>query len=417
MATNLLSAARILLVIGGGIAAYKSLELIRRLRERGASVSVVMTSAAQEFVTPLSAATLSGEPTRDALFSLTDEAQIGHIELSRAADLLVVAPATANLLARMAAGLADDLATTVLLATDKRTLVAPAMNVRMWAHPATRRTVARLREDGVLFVGPNAGAMACGEFGPGRMSEPEEIVAAIETALAGDTKLPSTPAIGVAGALAGRHVIVTSGPTYEPIDPVRFLGNRSSGLQGHAIAQAAVGAGARVTLVSGPVALPDPPSATVLHVGSALEMRAAVTEALPADAFVAAAAVADWRVESAAAQKLKKSPGEFPSLRLVENPDILKEVSKKGPLRPAIVIGFAAETESLVENAEKKLRDKGCDLIVANNVGAGTSAFGGLTNQVVVIDEKGAESWPSMTKVEIAERLVLRLASELAKPQ
>ena len=323
MTKDPLSAARILLIIGGGVAAYKSLELIRRLRDRSASVSVVMTAAAQEFVTPLSAATLSGQPTRDALFSLTEEALIGHIELSRSADLLVVAPATANLLARMAAGLADDLATTLLLATDKRTLVAPAMNVRMWTHPATQRNIARLNADGILFVGPNSGSMACGEFGLGRMAEPDEIVAAIEEAMAGGTKLPALPQTST-GPLAGRHVIVTSGPTYEPIDPVRFLGNRSSGIQGHAIAQAAVGAGARVTLVSGPVELPDPQGATIVHIGSALEMRAAVEEALPADAFIAAAAVADWRVESVAAQKLKKTPGELPFLRLVENPDILK---------------------------------------------------------------------------------------------
>lgn len=413
MTKDPLSAARILLIIGGGIAAYKSLELIRRLRDRGAAVSVAMTEAAQKFITPLSAATLSGQPARVALFSLTEEALIGHIELSRAADLLVVAPATANLLARMASGLADDLATTVLLATDKRTLVAPAMNVRMWTHTATQRNVERLKADGVLFIGPNAGSMACGEFGPGRMAEPEEIVGAIETALASDTKLPGLPQ--AAGALAGRHVIVTSGPTYEPIDPVRFLGNRSSGRQGHAIAQSAVGAGARVTLVAGPVALPDPPGAAVVHVGSALEMRAAVDEALPADAFVAAAAVADWRVESIAAQKLKKKRGELPALHLVENPDILREVCKKGTLRPAIVVGFAAETENLIENAKKKLRDKGCDLIVANNVGAGTSAFGGVTNQVTVVDENEAEAWPSMTKAEIAERLTLRLAAELAR--
>ena len=416
MANDLLSAARILLIIGGGVAAYKSLELIRRLRDRGASVSVVMTAAAQEFVTPLSAATLSGQPARDALFNLTEESLIGHIELSRSADLLVVAPATANLLARMAAGLADDLATTVLLATDKRTLVAPAMNVRMWTHAATQRNVARLKADGVLFVGPNSGAMACGEFGPGRMSEPEEIVAAIEKAMAGDTK-PPEPREMSPGALAGRHVIVTSGPTYEPIDPVRFLGNRSSGIQGRAIAQAAVCAGARVTLVSGPVALPDPEGATVVHVGSALEMRSAVEQALPADAFIAAAAVADWRVESVSAQKLKKTSGESPFLRLVENPDILKEVCKMGALRPAFVVGFAAETENVIENAKKKLRDKCCDLIVANNVGAGTSTFGGLTNQVAVIGAKEAESWPSMTKTEIAEKLVRRLASELANQQ
>src|SRR5271166_52413 len=296
-----LSRARILLIVSGGIAAYKSLELIRRLRDRGATVRVVMTAAARQFISPLSAATLSGQSVRDDLFSLTDEATIGHIELSRAADLLVVAPASANILARMAGGLADDLATTLLLATDKRVLAAPAMNVRMWLHPATRRNVDRLKGDGVLFVGPESGSMACGEFGPGRMAEPLAILEAIEQALAGETPLGDSP-----GPLSGRHIIVTSGPTYEPIDPVRFLGNRSSGIQGRAIAQAAVCAGARVTLVSGPVCLSDPPGADVIHVGSAREMREAVEAALPVDAFIAAAAVADWRAESIANQKIKK---------------------------------------------------------------------------------------------------------------
>src|SRR5271165_1795486 len=321
-----LAAARILLIIGGGIAAYKSLELIRRLRDQGAGVRVVMTAAACEFITPLSAATLAGESVRDDLFSLTDEALIGHIELSRAADLVVVAPATANLLARMAGGLADDLPTTLLLATDKRTLVAPAMNVRMWEHPATRRNVERLKADGVLFVGPEAGTMACGEFGPGRLAEPPAIIEAIDQALAFGTLLDDSSRYG-RGLLSGRHVIVTSGPTYEAIDPVRFLGNRSSGRQGHAIAQASIGAGARVTLISGPVSLPDPAGADVIHVGSAREMREAVEAALPADAFIAAAAVADWRAESIANQKIKKGAGESPTLRLVENPDILAEIS------------------------------------------------------------------------------------------
>src|SRR3984957_15619057 len=282
-----LSRARILLIIGGGIAAYKSLELIRRLKDRGATVQVVMTAAAREFVTPLSAATLSGQPVRDELFSLTDEAAIGHIELSRGADLIVVAPATANILARMAGGLADDMATTVLLATDKRVLAAPAMNVRMWLHPATSRNVDRLKEDGVLFVGPEPGSMACGEFGPGRMADPPAIIEAVEHALAAEAgaHLRLKTSLTDSGPLSGRHVIVTSGPTYEPIDPVRFLGNRSSGRQGHAIAQAAVGAGARVTLVTGPVGLSDPAGAEVIHVGSARDMREAVEAALPADAF------------------------------------------------------------------------------------------------------------------------------------
>jgi phosphopantothenoylcysteine decarboxylase / phosphopantothenate---cysteine ligase len=409
-----LSAARLLLIIGGGIAAYKSLELIRRLRERGATVRVVMTAAAREFVTPLSAATLSGEPVREDLFSLTDESLIGHIELSRAADLVVVAPATANLLAHMAGGFADDLATTLLLATDKRTLVAPAMNVRMWLHPATLRNVDRLKADGVLIVGPDSGPMACGEFGPGRMAEPLAIVEAIEQALAAGAEHNDSLA-SRQGALTGRHVLVTSGPTYEPIDPVRFLGNRSSGRQGHAIAQSAVGAGAKVTLVTGPVTLPDPPGANVFHVGSALEMQAAVEAALPADAFVAAAAVADWRVEKVEREKIKKGHGAGSTLQLVENPDILAEVSKKTVLRPAVVIGFAAETEDLIANAKAKLRRKGCDLIIANSVATGTSTFGGETNQVELIDANGAESWPPMSKAEVADRIVRRIVVELAK--
>jgi phosphopantothenoylcysteine decarboxylase/phosphopantothenate--cysteine ligase len=411
-----LARARILLIVCGGIAAYKSLELIRRLRDRGSTVRVVMTAAARQFVSPLSAATLSGQPARDDLFSLTEEAAIGHIELSRAADLLVVAPATANILARMAGGLADDLATTLLLATDKRVLAAPAMNVRMWLHPATRRNVDRLKHDGVLFVGPESGPMACGEFGPGRMAEPPAIVEAIEKALAEGTTLGDSPDFSP-GPLRGRHVIVTSGPTYEPIDPVRFLGNRSSGRQGHAIAQSAIGAGARVTLITGPVGLSDPAGANVVHVGSAREMREAVEAALPADAFIAAAAVADWRPESAASQKIKKRSKESPILRLVENPDILAEVSKKTTMRPAVVIGFAAETENVTANARAKLQRKGCDLIIANSVAEGTSTFGGDTNQVEVIDASGAESWPPMSKAEVAEGIVRRLALELAERQ
>ena len=305
-----LSRARILLIVSGGIAAYKSLELIRRLRDRGATVQVVMTAAARQFISPLSAAALSGRPVRDDLFSLTDEAAIGHIELSRAADLVVVAPASANILARMAAGLADDMATTLLLATDKPVLAAPAMNVRMWLHPTTRRNLDRLKDDGVLFIGPEPGPMACGEFGPGRMAEPPAIVEAIEQALGVKSALGDSP-LTAPGALSGRHVIVTSGPTYEPIDPVRFIGNRSSGRQGHAIAQAAIGAGARVTLVTGPVSLSDPVGAEVIHVDSAREMREAVEAALPADAFIAAAAVADWRAENITHQKIKKGAKEF----------------------------------------------------------------------------------------------------------
>ena len=414
-----LSRSRILLIISGGIAAYKSLELIRRLRDRGATVQVVMTAAARQFISPLSAATLSGQAVRDDLFSLTDEAAIGHIELSRAADLIVVAPASANILARMANGLADDMATTVLLATDKRVLAAPAMNVRMWLHPANRRNLERLRDDGVVIVGPDSGPMACGEFGPGRMAEPPAIVEAIEAALAAEAA--SSPSLqgrpSDSGSLGGRHVIVTSGPTYEPIDPVRFLGNRSSGRQGHAIAQAAVGAGARVTLVTGPVGLSDPTGAEVVHVGSARDMREAVEAALPADAFIAAAAVADWRAENVAHQKIKKNAKESPTLTLVENPDILAEVAKKTIMRPAVVIGFAAETENITANAMAKLQRKNCDLIIANSVAEGTSTFGGETNQVQVIDASGVESWPPMSKAEVADGIVRRLAVELAKRQ
>jgi phosphopantothenoylcysteine decarboxylase/phosphopantothenate--cysteine ligase len=393
--------------------------LIRRLKDRGAKVQVVMTSAARQFISPLSAATLSGQAVRDDLFSLTDEAAIGHIELSRAADLIVVAPASANILARMANGLADDMATTVLLATDKRVLAAPAMNVRMWLHPATRRNLERLRDDDVLIVGPDSGPMACGEFGPGRMAEPPAIVEAIEAALAAEAgaghSLEGRPSDS--GSLGGRHVIVTSGPTYEPIDPVRFLGNRSSGRQGHAIAQAVVGAGARVTLVTGPVGLSDPTGAEVVHVGSARDMREAVEAALPADAFIAAAAVADWRAENVAHQKIKKNAKESPTLTLVENPDILAEVAKKTIMRPAVVIGFAAETENITANALAKLQRKSCDLIIANSVAEGTSTFGGETNQVQVIDASGVESWPPMTKAEVADGIVRRLAVELAKRQ
>jgi phosphopantothenoylcysteine decarboxylase/phosphopantothenate--cysteine ligase len=409
-----LSAARILLVISGGIAAYKSLELIRRLRDRGASVHVVMTDSARQFVTPLSAATLSGQAVRHDLFSLTDEALIGHIELSRAADLVVVAPATANLLARMAQGVADDLASTVLLATDKRVLVAPAMNVRMWVHPATQRNIERLKADGIAFVGPDDGPMACGEFGPGRMAEPAAILDAIEQALSSVGEVRESAA-SVAGILSGRRVIVTSGPTYEAIDPVRFLGNRSSGRQGHAIAEAAVGAGAKVTLVTGPVSLPDPPGATVIHVESALEMRAAVEAALPADSFIGAAAVADWRAEAIGREKIKKNLEGAPTLRLVENPDILADISSLTARRPTVVIGFAAETEELIANASAKLRRKGCDLIVANSVAEGTKTFGGESNQVQLIDPHGIEAWPSLSKTEVARRIVCRLAQELAK--
>ena len=412
MLLSTLTQKTILLVVGGGIAAYKSLDLVRRLRERGAAVRPVMTPAAAEFVTPLSLASLASAKVHHALFSLTDEADMGHIELSRAADLVVVAPATADLLTKMANGLANDLASTLLLATDKRTLVAPAMNLRMWLHPATQRNVATLRADGVLFVGPDDGAMACGEFGPGRMSEPLAIVAAIEAALVSDTRLP-LPA-GASGALAGRRVVVTSGPTHEPIDPVRFIANRSSGKQGHAIAAAAANAGAEVVLVSGPVAIPDPPGVAVRRVETAREMLAAVETALPADIFVAAAAVADWRVNETAAGKLKKTSDTPPSLALVENPDILARIAGRNRDRPSLVVGFAAETEDLIENARKKLLSKGCDLLVLNDVGVGTTTFGGESNEVTILSADATFAWPRLGKAEIATRLVGLLADRLA---
>ena len=359
MSSLAISDSRILLIIGGGIAAYKSLELIRRLRERGAEVRVVMTAAARQFVSPLSAASLSGAAVRNDLFSLDDEAEMGHIELSRAADLIVVAPATADLLARMAQGIASDLASTTLLATDKRVLAAPAMNVRMWLHPATRRNVATLRDDGVAFVGPEDGEMACGEFGPGRMAEPLAIVAAIERELLRPTFIPLPAGARPRGPLTGRHVVVTAGPTYEPIDPVRFIGNRSSGQQGFALAEAAVAAGARVTLISGPVTLPDPPGASVVRVETARQMLEAARAALPADVFVSAAAVADWRVEAVSDQKLKKGARGAPTLSLAENPDILAEIAATSATRPSLVVGFAAETENVVENAKRKLSSQG----------------------------------------------------------
>ena len=405
----MLTGKRILLVVGGGIAAYKALELVRRLRERGASVRAVMTPAASEFVTPLSLAALTEDKVYGELFDLTSEAEMGHIVLSRSADLVVVAPATANLLARMAAGMADDLATTVLLATDKPVLVAPAMNVRMWLHPATQRSVATLTADGVTFVGPNEGVMACNEFGPGRLAEPDEIVAAVERHFdkAGNS-LAGRP-------LAGRRVVVTSGPTHEPIDPVRYIANRSSGQQGHAIAAAAAEAGAEVVLVSGPVALPNPPGVTVVPVETAREMLAAVEAALPADVAVMTAAVADWRVDHDQRSKIKKDgSGRPPALTLVENPDILAAVAALGPMRPRIVVGFAAETDDVVANARKKLAKKHCDLIVANDVRPETGIMGGGDNTVTVVTADGDESWPTMTKAAVAAKLVQRIAALLS---
>jgi len=398
----MLAGRRILLIIGGGIAAYKSLDLIRRLKERGAAVTPVLTRAAQEFVTPLSVAALAGEKVYTDLFSLTDEAEMGHIELSRAADLLVVAPATADLMAKMAGGHADDLASTLLMATDKRVLIAPAMNVRMWDHPATARNLGVLRGDGVLVVGPNEGDMACGEYGPGRMAEPLEIVAALEAAL-GD------------GPLRGRHVLVTSGPTHEPIDPVRFIANRSSGAQGTAIAAALAALGARVSFVTGPASVPPPGGVEVIRVETAREMLDAVERALPADAAVFAAAVADWRVDGASERKIKKDGSPTPPvLAFAENPDILATVARRGKGRPGLVVGFAAETHDVVAHARAKLERKGCDWIVANDVSPATGIMGGTENAVTLLTAAGEETWPRMGKDEVARRLAARIAEALA---
>ena len=395
---------RILLIIAGGIAAYKSLELIRRLRERGLGVRCILTAAGAEFVTPLSVASLSAEKVFTDLFSLTDEAEMGHIRLSREADLVVVAPATADLIAKMANGLADDLASTALLATDKPVLIAPAMNPEMWRHPATRRNVERLRQDGVREVGPNPGDMACGETGPGRVAEPDEIVAAIESLL----ETPERP-------LAGVRALVTSGPTVEAIDPVRFLTNRSSGKQGHAIAAALARAGAEVTLVSGPVQEPDPAGISVVRVQSAEEMLQACRGALPVEVAVCAAAVSDWRVARSAGQKIKKRPGGSPpTLELAENPDILKTLSMPGPARPSLMIGFAAETEDILANARRKLAAKGCDWILANDVSREQGTFGGVHNTVKLVrGDAEPETWPKLTKAEVATRLVERIAAHL----
>ncbi len=398
----------ILLVIGGGIAAYKALELIRLLKRRGIAVTPVLTKAGAQFVTPMSVAALAGEKVHDDLFSLTDETQMGHIELSRAADLVVVVPATADLMAKAAAGLANDLASTLLLATDKPVLMAPAMNVRMWEHPATQRNLAQLRADGVRFTGPQSGEMACGEFGPGRMAEPETIAAEIETLLDAPAALPEGP-------LSGRKVVITAGPTHEPIDPVRYIANRSSGRQGYALAEAARDLGARVVLVSGPVSLPVPPGIEVIPVETAAEMLAAVKDEMPCDLAIFAAAVADWRVKEAAAGKLKKQAGP-PHLELAPNPDILATIGKAKADRPALVVGFAAETEDLLAQARRKLAAKGADMIVANDVSPGSGVFGGTQNQVHLVTAQGVEDWPRMDKAQVARRLMKRLAKMLAGP-
>ena len=395
-----MSSKRILLIVGGGIAAYKCLELVRRLRERGHGVRVVMTAGAQKFVTPLSLGAISGEAVHTDLWALDGTHEIGHIRLSREVDLIVVAPATADLMAKMAGGHADDLATAVLLATDKPVLAAPAMNPRMWAHPATQRNVAQLKADGVRFVDPESGEMAeRGEAGLGRMAEPAQILAAIEGGQ----------------ALAGRRVLVTSGPTHEPIDPVRYIANRSSGKQGHAIATAAARAGAEVTLISGPVAIADPPGVKVVHVETARQMLAAAEAALPADVAIFAAAVADWRTEGEAGEKIKKAKGAaVPSLTLVENPDILRTLSAAGPKRPKLVIGFAAETQDLLANAKAKLAAKGCDWIVANDVSATGGVMGGPHNTVHILTVEGIEDWPRLSKMEVAEKLIVRVSEHLA---
>ena len=399
----MLADKRILLIVGGGIAAYKSLELVREIRKRGGSVRCILTKAGEQFVTPLSLSSLSGDKVYGELFSLTDEAEMGHIELSRAADLVVVAPATADLMAKAANGLANDLASTALLATDKPVLYAPAMNVRMWLHPATQRNAARLKQDGASFMGPDEGEMACGEFGPGRMAEPAAIADAIERCLGTPTGRP----------LAGKRVLVTSGPTHEPIDPVRYIANRSSGKQGHAIAAAAAAAGADVTLVSGPVTLPDPEGVRVVHVETAREMLAAVERALPADAAIFCAAVADWRAAQEGAEKIKKT-GDAPApLALAENPDILATIARRRDGRPPLVVGFAAETEKVLEHARAKLAKKGCDWIVANDVSPEDGVMGGDRNTVHLVTAAGVDSWPTMDKTRVAERLVMRIADAL----
>jgi len=400
---SVLENKRILLIIAGGIAAYKSLDLIRRLKERGAAVRVVLTKGGSQFVTPLSVAALSGDKVYGDLFSLTDESEMGHIRLSREADLIVVAPASADLIAKMAGGDADDLASTVLLATDKKVLIAPTMNTRMWLHPATQRNLAVLQQDGIGIVAPAEGDLACGEVGRGRMVEPAAIVAAIEQALAAPGE----------GPLAAVRALVTSGPTHEPIDPVRYIANRSSGKQGHAIAAALGALGAEVTLVTGPTAEADPPRARVVRIETAEQMLAACAAALPVDVAVCAAAVADWRIAEPANRKTKRD-GKPPRLELVENPDILKTLSRKGRKRPTLVIGFAAETEEVIANAKHKRLDKGCDWILANDVSAKTGVFGSARNQVHLIDQHGVESWPAAAKTEIAQRLARRIADAIS---
>ncbi|WP_282052890.1 bifunctional phosphopantothenoylcysteine decarboxylase/phosphopantothenate--cysteine ligase CoaBC [Phaeobacter inhibens] len=398
----MLANKRILLIIGGGIAAYKSLELIRRLQDQGAEVVPVLTKAGEEFVTPLSVSALAGQAVHRDLFDLTAEAEMGHIQLSRSADLLVVAPATADLMAKMANGHANDLASTLLLATDTPVLLAPAMNVRMWQHPATQRNLEILLADGVACVGPDEGGMACGEFGPGRLAEPAAIVAAIVAKLSD-------------GPLKGQRIVLTSGPTHEPIDPVRYIANRSSGAQGTALARALRDLGAEVVFITGPASVAPPEGVEVVAVETAQEMADAVTAALPADAGVFAAAVADWRVTSASDRKLKKSKDGLPVMEFAENPDILKTVSHLDEGRPRLVVGFAAETNDVVENATAKHLRKGCDWIIANDVSPATGIMGGSENAVVLISDQGAESWPRMDKGAVARQLADRIAAALTE--
>ena len=399
----MLADKRILLIIGGGIAAYKGLDLIRRLAERGAAVRVILTDGGSEFVTPLSVASLTGEKVYQNLFDLTDEAEMGHIQLSRDADLLVVAPATADLMAKMAAGLANDLATTALLATDKPVLLAPAMNVAMWTHAATRRNLAQLKEDGIAFVGPNEGDMACGEYGPGRMAEPLEIVAAIEEQLGATVEAASKP-------LSGKRVVITAGPTHEPIDPVRYIANRSSGKQGYALAKAVTALGAETVLISGPVTLPDPAGTQVVRVETAQEMLAACQKALPADVAICAAAVADWRAGKQTQSKIKKTDNGPPALTLEENPDILKTIAALKEDRPDLVIGFAAETDDVVAHARAKRKRKKCDWIVANDVSPETGVMGGDNNTVHLIQKNKIEDWAPMSKDQVATKLAQCIA-------
>jgi phosphopantothenoylcysteine decarboxylase/phosphopantothenate--cysteine ligase len=402
-----LAAKRVLLVISGGIAAYKSLDLIRRLKERGYGVRAIMTKAAREFITPLSVGALCGERAFTDLFDPDSEFDVGHIRLARECDLVVVAPATADLMAKMANGHADDLATAVLLATDKTILIAPAMNPRMWTNKATKRNVTQLAADGVAIVGPNAGEMAeRNEAGTGRMAEPLEIVAAVEARLAKTT-----------GALKGRRVLITSGPTHEPIDPVRYIANRSSGKQGHAIAAAAAAAGADVTLISGPVNVPDPTGVTIITVESARDMLKAVEAALPADIAIFAAAVADWRVAHAGAQKIKKTGDAAPRMELVENPDILSTVAHLKSKRPPLVIGFAAETENVIEHAKAKLARKGCDWILANDVSPASGVMGGDINTIHLVSKDGIENWPPQSKEDAASMLIKRIADAIGESQ